>query len=380
MIASRPMARIALALSLVVVLLALAMFLPMPTFGLWLVRLSLRETSLGLALVACLAAGLAGLGQRRAPRTSLMALAASLVGGVVAASPFLAAGPAFTASGVAFSLLEYLRGAPAPDVAPRTLRLGPDLAADLYIDRGKGSRPLVLVVHGGSWQHGTKGEAARMSRALASAGYVVADVSYRLAPAHLFPAPVADVKCALGRLRERAAELQIDPGRVAMLGRSAGGEIALVAAFSTGHTTIPPACSVPDQRVSAVVSLYAPTDLAWGHANPVEPDPLDGPRSIETYLGGPPSARPEAYRLASATSWADRPLPPTLIIHGTGDQLVSPEHARRLFGVLGAAAQPVEMLLIPFADHGFDRRSGGIGEQLARRRILDFLAAVFGHE
>jgi acetyl esterase/lipase len=374
------MARIALALSLGVVLLALAMFLPMPTFGLWLVRLSLRETSLGLALLACLAAGLAGLGQRRAPRTSLMALAAALAGGVAAATPFLAAGPAFTTSGVAFSVLEYLRGAPAPDITPRTLPLGGELDADVYRGPGEGARPLVVVVHGGSWQQGARGEAARMSRALASAGYVVADVSYRLAPAHPFPAPVADVKCALGRLRERAAELQIAPGRVALLGRSAGGEIALVAAYSTSHPAIPPACAVLDQRVAAVVALYAPTDLAWGHANPLVPDPLDGPRSIETYLGGPPSARPEAYRLASATSWADRPLPRTLIIHGTGDQLVSPEHARRLFDALRAAAQPVELLLVPFADHGFDRRSGGVGEQLARRRILDFLANVFDQQ
>jgi acetyl esterase/lipase len=368
------MARIALAVSVVVVLLALAMFLPMPTFSLWLVRLSLRETSLALALLACLAAGLAGLGQRRAPRTSLLALAAALAGGVAAATPFLAAGPVFTASGAEFSLVDYLRGSSAPHIAPRTLSLGSGLAGHVHRGAGEGLRPLVLVVHGGSWRHGAPGEAARMSHALASAGYVVADVSYRLAPTHRFPAPVSDVKCALGRLRERAAELGIDPARVALLGRSAGGEIALVAAYSTGHAAIPPACDVPDQRVSAVVSLYAPTDLAWGHANPVVPDPLDGPRAIEVYLGGPPATQPEAYRLASATSWADRPLPRTLIIHGTGDQLVSPEHARRLFDALGAAAQPVELLLVPFADHGFDRRSGGVGEQLARHKILDFLA------
>ncbi len=376
MIASRPMARIALALSLLVAALSLVMFLPMPTFGLWLVRLALRETSLGLALLASLAAGLAGLGQRRSPRTSLLALAVALIGGLLATSPFLAAGQDFAASGNSFSLLEYFRGAPAPPITPRTLPLSPEVTADVYRSPGDGSRPLVVVVHGGSWQRGARGEAERTSRALAAAGYVVADVGYRLAPAHLFPAAVADVKCAVGRLRERAGELQIDPRRVALLGRSAGGEIALVAAYSTGDAAIPPACAVADAPVSGVISLYAPTDLVWGHANPLVPDPIDGPRTIETYLGGPPAARPEAYRLASATSWVFRPLPSTLIVHGGGDQLVSPEHARRLFTALGDAAQPVELLLVPFADHGFDRRSGGVGEQLARARILKFLGAL----
>lgn len=376
MIASRPMARIALGLSLALLAAALAMLLPMPTYALWLVRLFLRETSLGLVLLAIGAAGLAGIGQRAAPRTSLIALAAALAAGGSAARPLFAAAPAYEAAGVEFALSEYAFGVRAPEIAPRFVELAPSVAADVYRSPGDGPRALVVVVHSGSWQHGDKGEAALMSRVLAGAGHVVADVSYRLAPEHRFPAPVADVKCAIGRLRQRADEFGIDPRRVALLGRSAGGEIALVAAYSAGDPRLPPACDVADAPVAGVVSVYAPTDLVWGHAHPAVPDPIDGPASIETYIGGPPLAEPEKYRLGSATSWTDRPLPPTLIIHGTGDQLVSPEHARRLARALGAAAQRSELLLVPFAEHGFDRRPGGIGEQLARARILGFLAGL----
>ncbi len=145
-----------------------------------------------------------------------------------------------------------------------------------------------------------------------------------------------------------------------------------------GDPRIAPSCAVADAPVQAVISLYAPTDLAWGHDNPPVPDPINGPVSIETYLGGPPRAQPEAYRLASPLTWADRSLPPTLLIHGTSDRLVRAEHARRLASGLAAGGHPVETLFVPLADHGFDRRTGGIGEQLARATILRFLERLRG--
>jgi acetyl esterase/lipase len=367
------MARIALGLSLVALASALVMFVPMPGYGLWLVRLLLRETSLLLVALSIASAGLAGVGQRAAPRTSLAALVASLAAGGTAAQPLIAAAPAYEDAGVAFSLSEYAFGVDVPEIAPRGVELAPGLAADVYRAAGEGARPLVVVVHGGSWQRGGRGEAVHLSRAMAAAGLVVADVEYRLAPRHRLPAAVGDVKCAVGRLRARAQELGVDPDRVALLGRSAGGEVALVAAYSMGDPRLPAACDTGAAAVAGVVSLYAPTDLAWGHANPPVPDPIGGPASIEAYLGGPPAAEPEAYRLASPTSWTDRALPPTLIIHGTGDQLVPAEHARRLARAIGSSAQRAQLLLVPLAEHGFDRRPGGIGEQLARARLLEFL-------
>jgi acetyl esterase/lipase len=297
----------------------------------------------------------------------------------VCVAPLLAAAPLFARTGTGLSLLEYGGGAPAAVAERRELRLepsAPELALDLYRGRGSSPRPLVVVVHGGSWQGGDKGEAGHVSRFLAARGFTVADLRYRLAPRHRSPASVADVKCLLGRLRERAQELALDPRRVALLGRSAGGQIALVAAYSAGDPRLAPSCPVPDAPVQAVVSIYAPTDLAWGYENPSVPDVIHGPRSLETYLGGSPRDFAEAYRLGTPQSWLDREVPPTLLIHGEADRLVRAEHARRLARALLAARGRVELLLVPFADHGFDRRSGGIGEQLARAEILRFLTAL----
>jgi acetyl esterase/lipase len=187
------------------------------------------------------------------------------------------------------------------------------------------------------------------------------------------------VKCLAGRLRERAAEFGIDAERVAYLGRSAGGAIAIVAAYSATDPRIPPACDVQDRPVSAMVSVYGPLDLEWGWRQRPFPDPIVGYKVLERYIGGTPADLPEAYRLASAVSWVGPATPPTLLIHGTRDSLVSPHHVELLTAMFlrkGLAAP--RQLLVPFADHGFDYHPGGLGEQLARTEILEFLGSVLG--
>jgi acetyl esterase/lipase len=280
----------------------------------------------------------------------------------------------------AFSPAEYvLAGSVTPGVRQQgDLILDPQkpgLTADVFHAPGPPPHPFVVAVHGGSWRRGDKGELPHFSRRLAAAGYTVVDVRYGLAPAEPFPRGIADVKCLLGRVRERAAELGVDPARAALFGRSAGGEVALIAAYSAGDPRIPPSCPVADEPVRAVAALYAPCDMVWGHDNPMVPDVIQGTESIELYLGGAPAEKPDAYRLATPMSWVDRRLPPTLLIHGTGDQLVSPMHSRRLAAALAGHGREVTFIEVPMGEHGMDARPGGVGEQLARRAVLDFLGA-----
>jgi acetyl esterase/lipase len=274
-----------------------------------------------------------------------------------------------------FSPVEYALGAMTTpevrvekDVVLDAAR--PALTADVFHAPGPPPRPFVVLVHGGSWRHGDKGELPHFSRRLAAAGYTVIDVRYTLGP---FPRGVADVKCLLGRARERSDALGIDPARGALLGRSAGGQIALVAAYSAGDPRIAPSCAVADRPPRAVAALYAPSDLAWGHDNPMVPDVIRGTESIELYLGGAPAQALEAYRLSSPASWIDRAVPPTLLLHGGGDQLVSPVHSRRLRAALVERGRDVRAIEVPMAEHGMEARPGGVGEQLARRAVVDFL-------
>jgi acetyl esterase len=91
--------------------------------------------------------------------------------------------------------------------------------------------PALVYLHGGGWVVGTLDTYDDLCRRLAAAsGSVVVHVAYRLAPEHPFPAPVDDAVAALRDVIDRASELGLDPGRIAVGGDSAGGTLAAVAA------------------------------------------------------------------------------------------------------------------------------------------------------
>lgn len=313
---------------------------------------------------------------------------------IACALPGLLTAPLCFREAVPFSPLAWVGvGAPRARVDV-DVSLSPELKADVYRPEGDGPHPWVLVVHGGSWRSGDKGDAPAVSHALAQAGFMVFDLRYRLAPAHPFPAGAQDVFCALGQIQSRAQEFGVDPHRGAVLGRSAGAQLAAVAGYAaagidgSGDTealgyvpdtkSIFRGCLTPVSPVRAVVSIYGPVDLAWAHGHPFVPDVVDGTHAIETYLGGPPTAVPELYVAANPISWINAAattvtLPATLIVHGTGERCVRPRNAEMLRDALRRRNHPVRTLLIPLADHGFDVRPGGFGEQLTRGVLLQFL-------
>ena len=333
-----------------------AMWIPPVTWGVWMVRFGALE----LAPLAAIT-GVAAIAATSEPWVRAL----GLVGVVAGLLPALWITPIYLREGAGFSPTRWL-GAPEP-TATRTVDVpfGDGLVADVYRPPGPGPHPWVILVHGGSWRAGDKGDLPHQAHALALAGYVVVDLRYRLAP---FPAAIEDVRKAIVEVHARASELDLDPDRGALLGRSAGGQIALVAAYAPAEAFAPAA-----PPVRAVVAIYAPTDLAWDHANPYVPDVVDGTSALEAYLGGTPSQSAETYRRATPMTWVDGPVPATLLVHGTAERCVRPVNAERLRDALVAHGQAARTLFVPFADHGFDVRRGGLGEQLARHVVLDFL-------
>ena len=337
-------------------------YVPLPTWPLWLAHFAATETCLIACVTGALAFSLASTPTERG--LAVIGIAAGLL-------PALWVAPLYLREGVRFSPLSWLgwEHAAAVDIR-RDVEVAPGLLADIYGGVGGSPRPAIVIVHGGSWRAGDKGDAPHVSIALASAGYVVFDIRYRLAPEYPFPAGLSDVKCAVGGIRENAAAFGVDGGRIALLGRSAGANLALVAAYSGEFAK---SCA-GDTSVAAVISIYGPTDLAWSHDHPFVPDVVDGTAAIEVYLGGAPTEKEEQYRQASPQSWLDAPVPPTLLIHGTGERCVRPENMEKLASALLLRGISPRVLRIPLADHGFDIRRGGLGEQLSRSVILDFLA------
>jgi acetyl esterase/lipase len=230
---------------------------------------------------------------------------------------------------------------------------------------GHGPLPGVLVVHGGSWQSGSSREFLPLNGYLAARDYVVFSINYRLAPKWKFPAGRDDVLAAMAYLKVYAKELGFDPTRLALLGRSAGGQLALLAAY-TAH----------DPSIRGVISAYGPTDLKYGYEHPASRQVIDTRGVLEAYLGGPPASTDEAYFAASPINFVSSSSPPTLLIHGANDAHVSPEESARLDEKLRQSAVKHLYLRLPWATHGCDWNFKGPCGQITTYAVEQFLDRV----
>jgi acetyl esterase/lipase len=153
---------------------------------------------------------------------------------------------------------------------------------------------------------------------------------------------------------------------MALVGRSAGAQLALVAAYTSGAP-----------KVSAVVSYYGPTDLVEGWRVPPRPDPLPVRPTLETYLGGTPDSTPAQYQEASPVTYVSSSVPPTLLLYGARDHIVEARFGRELHDRLRAAGAVSVLLEIPWAEHAFDVLPNGLGGQLSLYYVERFLAWAF---
>jgi len=299
------------------------------------------------------------------------------------------------ARGVALDFKRYLHaqldtegpGHPDRTVPYATVDGGRVLSLDVYLPSPRPATPSrpVLVVHGGFWGAGQRGEASLASRALADHGLTVFDVEYRLAPQPNWQTALGDVKCAIGWVKQHAttADWNVDPKKLALLGRSAGAHLALMAAYTPGADDLPTSCpsgaAAVDTSVESVISLYGPTDIAWAYAHPANLRATDSPQKLRAFLGDSPEREPERYREMSPTERATAAAPRTLLVQGGRDQFVAPDQLDRLPARLTALGVPHETLVIPYAQHAFDFVPGSFSSQILVATLNRFLNGGAGH-
>ena len=242
----------------------------------------------------------------------------------------------------------------AADGSPLTLRL--------YRTPTSALRPAVVVIYGGAWRSGDASQAADASRGYVARGYTAVAVDYRHAPVHPYPAALDDVRRSLALVRDSATAWGIDTTRIALLGRSAGGHLAELSAYSPGGP-----------RLAAVVAIYAPHDLVRGYRDIPSPDPIDARAVLRGFMHGTPDSDLPRYRAASPSSWVRAGVPPTLLVFGGDDHLVQPEFNRGAAQSLRAAGVPVVAVELPWAEHGFNLVPGGIGGRVAFNATIAFL-------
>jgi len=240
------------------------------------------------------------------------------------------------------------------------------LTLDFYRAAGRRtSAPCVIIVHGGGWDGGVRTQLPALNSRLAQRGYAVAAVSYRLAPKHVWPAQRDDVRAAIAYLKAHARELGVDAGRLVILGRSAGGQVAQAVAYDE-----------PDLGVRGLISLYGPADLhfAWKYTS--ERDILDSFSLMKNLTGGTPETAREIFDSASPYLRVGPQAVPTLLMHGRIDSLVWHRQSERLAQKLGEAGVPCVFLDLPWATHAFDFNLHGPSGQLSTFAIEWFVDAV----
>lgn len=232
---------------------------------------------------------------------------------------------------------------------------GVDLVGDFYLPKGRAKTPVLVAVHGGGWQVGDRQFYRYWGLFLARAGYAVFSIDYRLGKSGAYPRAVYDTKAAIQFVRAKAADYNLDPDRIGIIGDSAGAHLAALVAlagdqFNSAYRDDANA-DVP-ANVKAMVGFYGVYDMLaqWNHDLSARPRDL----IAEKFLGVSPMENRRIYFDASPTSYAtlDRNALRVLLIHGTNDDIVDSESQSGAFlAALTRAQFFARRIIVPGAGH-----------------------------
>jgi pectinesterase len=221
---------------------------------------------------------------------------------------------------------------------------GESLRLDACVPDGKGPFPAVILVHGGGWSSGDKTKGVDpLFAPFSKAGLGWFSINYRHAPKYRYPASVEDVEAAVRWVKKHAAEFNVDPNRLALLGESAGGHLVALAVMRAKD----------DTSVAAAVPFYAPVDL---EADTQRRGGLS--LSLRDLFGRSYEVDDEVAQLlrgASPINYVHTGLPPFLLVHGTADMSVPYNQSVQLQAKLRAAGVSCDLITIDDGVHGMAR-------------------------
>lgn len=185
-----------------------------------------------------------------------------------------------------------------------------DLTVDVFAPflGSKAGHPAILLVHGGGWISGNKKMLHPMAKKLADEGYVAVTVEYRLSPEAEYPAAVYDIKTALKWMKDHAERFNIDTSKVAILGTSAGGQLAALVGTTAHKSNFEDPADTSDTSVKVHAIIDIDGVLAFIH-------PVSEEGNVAgKWLGGSQEEARAVWIEASALTHIGKQTPPMLFI------------------------------------------------------------------
>lgn len=192
------------------------------------------------------------------------------------------------------------------DITYKTINSERKLKLTIFNPKNKKTYPVVLMIHGGGWNSGSPDLLRGMAIHLAEKGFATVIVEYRLIPEALYPAAVEDITDAVDWIYENNKKYNFDKNKIAILGCSAGGQLA--ALIGTKNTK---------KRIKAIVNVDGSTDFVVPETvDRAEKAKLEGTKKPvdALWLGGTYSEKPENWKNASPVNWININTPPIFFI------------------------------------------------------------------
>ena len=246
------------------------------------------------------------------------------------------------------------------------------LKLDLYLPEKAKESALVVWIHGGGWQKGSKNNCK--VKWLTEHGYSVASISYRLSQIAKFPAQLHDCKGAIRWLRANSSKYGYKTNHIVVAGSSAGGHLAALIGTTSGNQRLEGDVGGNlNQRssVSAIIDYYGATDfILRSKTQPSRANEIGS--VVYNLLGGGADKKVELAKLASAAYHVTKDDPPLLIFHGDKDNTVLIDQSEAITKVYKSKGLSVQMNVLSGKKHG----GADFYQGENRQRVLKFLDKV----
>ena len=187
--------------------------------------------------------------------------------------------------------------------------------------KSKTKRAAIMIIHGGGWRSGNRTQHYPLAQRLADLGYVCFTPEYRLSTEALYPAAVYDLKAALRWIHANAKKYNVDTNKIAVLGFSAGGELAALLGTTVGNSKFEgrECNSSYSSSVQAIVDLDG--TLSFVHPESGEGDDSKRTSAATYWFGYSKKDKPKLWEEASPLTYVSRNTPPTLFINSSVERM-----------------------------------------------------------